>query len=223
MNWYHIAAIVSAAFCFVAFLIQAVRLIRMGAPRDLSEKRGSVAKGVLYSCTTAMSPTQKESAYEHLPTYTAGIIFHIGVFTTLLFFIWAIITLFADIHLPETISFILMVGLAVSSLCGVAILLKRVFKKELRYFSSPDEYISSILTTAAQIVTLCYICFDIYPLSYTGNCVAVAYFLILSLLFLWMPFGKTKHVLYFFFARYHLGYFYGRRGSWPVKRMNDEK
>ena len=217
MNWYYIAAIVSAAICFVAFLVQAICLFRLGIPKDLSKQSGSVSKGVLYSCTVAMSPTQKESAYKHLPTYTAGILFHIGICLTILFFFWMLISMFFDLRLPDTIGLILMIALIISSFCGVAILLKRFVKRELRYLSSPDDYISNILTTAAQIATFCYIYFAIYSFSCTGDCAAIAYFLIMSLLLLWMPFGKTKHVLYFFFARYHLGYFYGRRGSWPVK------
>jgi len=216
MNWYHIAAIVSAAICFVAFLVQAICLCRLGVPNDLSEKSGSVFKGVLYSCTVAMSPTNKESAYKHLPTYIAGILFHIGICFTLLYFIWMVIIMFADISLPEIVGQILIIILTVSSICGIAILLKRFIKKELRYLSSPDDYISNILTTAAQVVTLCYIYASACP-DYSAGCFAAIYFLILSLLLLWMPFGKTKHVLYFFFARFHLGYFYGRRGSWPAK------
>jgi len=217
MNWYYIVAIISAAFCFVAFLVQAIRLFRLGIPKDLSVKSGSVSKGVLYSCTVAMSPTNKESAYKHLPTYTAGILFHIGICLTILFFFWMLISMFVDLRLPDIIGLILMVILAVSSFSGIAILLKRFVKRELRYLSSPDDYISNILTTAAQIATFCYIYLALYPLSYTGDCAAIVYFVTLSLLLLWMPFGKTKHVLYFFFARYHLGYFYGRRGSWPIK------
>ena len=224
MEWYYIAAIISAAFCFVAFLVQTICLFRLGAPKDLSEKSGSVSGGVLYSCTVAMLPTNKESAYKHLPTYTAGILFHIGICFTLLYFIWMVIAMFAGISASEIeqISAVNIIGkiltaiLAISSICGIAILLKRFFKKELRYLSSPDDYISNILTTAAQIVTFCYI-YNVIFFDYSADCFAIPYFLILSLLLLWMPFGKTKHVLYFFFARYHLGYFYGRRGSWPVK------
>jgi len=216
MAWYYIVAIISAVICFVVFLGQAAYLLVLGAPEDLSEKSGSVAKGVLYSYTVAMSPSKKESAYKHLPTYISGIIFHIGVFITLLFCILMLIPPISAIfggstglYLPKTVNIVLIVTLALSSVCGVAILVKRFVKKELQYFSSPDDYISNILTTAAQVVTLAYILF--------GSSVGTAYYVTLSLLLLWMPFGKTKHVLYFFFARFHLGYFYGRRGSWPVK------
>ena len=30
-----------------------------------------------------------------------------------------------------------------------------------------------------------------------------------------MTVGKLKHVVYFFAARYHLGFFYGWRNVWP--------
>jgi hypothetical protein len=44
------------------------------------------------------------------------------------------------------------------------------------------------------------------------------YFLCASLLLLYLPMGKLKHALYFFAARYHLGFFYGWRGIWPLKK-----
>jgi hypothetical protein len=30
-----------------------------------------------------------------------------------------------------------------------------------------------------------------------------------------MPLGKLRHVVYYFAARYHLGFFYGWRNVWP--------
>ena len=220
MEWYHILAIVSAALCFTAFFVQAISLYRLGISKDFSSRSGSIKKGVKYSFTKAMSPTQKESAYKHLPTYTAGILFHIGICITLLYLVWMFIAIFADVYLPEILGQISIIVLAISSLCGIAILLKRIIKKELRYISSPDDYISNILTTAAQIATLNYICVTLCPSSGNTSCIVTLYFITLSLLLLWMPFGKTKHLLYFFSARYHLGYFYGRRNSWPT---NDSK
>jgi hypothetical protein len=41
------------------------------------------------------------------------------------------------------------------------------------------------------------------------------YFIAISLLFLYFPLGKLKHAIYFFAARYQLGFFYGWRGVWP--------
>ena len=209
MHCYTILLLVCAAICLLAFAALAIRLVAMGKPKDLSQKGGSVTKGVIYSSIPAMMPQNKESAYMHLPTYAAGIIYHIGTFVMLLYFMLYVVSLFVSFALPEIVNTILVALISLSALCGIGMVLKRVFNRDLRVLSIPDDYISNILTTAAQIATV---------LLILGlKCSEVTYCIMLSLLFLWLPVGKTKHLLYFFFARFHLGYFYGWRGSWPVK------
>ena len=210
MKWYYIVAMASAVLCFSVFVLQAIYLAMSGMPKDFSKPAGSVSRGFLYSMTTAMMPNNKESAYKHLPTYTAGVLYHIGSLLALLFFVWVVVTIFTDFILPPVIGLVLVVVLAVSSFCGVALLVKRIVKRELRLLSSADDYMSNAITTVTHIATLCFICF--------GVCAEYLYYLTVSLFFIWLPFGKTKHLLYFFFARLHLGFFYGRRGCWPVKR-----
>ena len=209
MHCYTILLLVCAAICLLAFAVLAIRLVAMGKPKDLSQKGGSVTKGVIYSSIPAMMPQNKESAYLHLPTYAAGIIYHIGTCVVLLYFMFYVVLLFVPFSLPDIVNTILVALLSISALCGIGMVLKRVFNRDLRVLSIPDDYISNILTTAAQIVTVLLI------VGLKGS--EVAYCVMLSLLFLWLPIGKTKHVLYFFFARFHLGYFYGWRGTWPVK------
>jgi hypothetical protein len=52
---------------------------------------------------------------------------------------------------------------------------------------------------------------------------AAYYFIFAGVLFLYLPSGKLKHSLYFFAARYHLGFFYGWRGIWPLKTHGQVK
>jgi len=49
--------------------------------------------------------------------------------------------------------------------------------------------------------------------------VTILYYISSILLFLYMPLGKLRHAVYYFAARYHLGFFYGWRNVWP----NNEK
>jgi hypothetical protein len=42
-------------------------------------------------------------------------------------------------------------------------------------------------------------------------------FIYAAFLFLYIPFGKLKHTVYFFSSRIYLGKFFGKRGVWPVK------
>ena len=44
------------------------------------------------------------------------------------------------------------------------------------------------------------------------------YYIITTILLLYMPVGKLKHLVYYFSARYHLGFFYGWRNVWPQKK-----
>lgn len=206
MNWYIIAAITAAVVCVAVFAVQFFNLIRIGVPKDLSEKGGNIPEAVAYSYTKAMMPQHKESAYLHLPTYAAGMIYHMGTFLSLALFLVIVILKFAGVEIPGIILAVIAALLFITSASGFAVLIKRMVKKELKFISGADDYISNLLTTLFQLFSALYL---IFPAT------ELLYFVFAALLFLWMPVGKTKHLLYFFFARYHLGYFYGWRGTWP--------
>lgn len=204
MLWYQIMAISSLCICMVACIFHFVRLIRLGKPHDYSSPTGSVSAGIVYSFTGAMNPFKKESAFQHLPTYAAGLIFHFGTFVSIfLFFLFVLNIPFDGLISSLTFGFII-----ISSLCGFGILIKRIIKKELRTLSNPDDYISNMLVTSFQIFT---------ALLILDPGFATAYYITATLLLLYLPVGKLKHTVYFFAARYHLGFYFGRRGVWPPK------
>ena len=182
-----------------------LRLLQLGVPRDLSKRRGEIGPAIMYSFTGAMDPRKKESAFLHLPTYSAGIIYHLGTFLSLALFI-----LFLFKREPHGWLRWLIIGfLIISCICGMAILIKRVIKSELRSLSNPDDYISNLLVTLVQFFTA----FALYnPLTFP------VYFIMVSALLLYLPIGKLKHTIYFFAARYQLGVFYGWRGVWPPNK-----
>jgi len=202
MSWYSTLALLSFVICLLVCLGHVYKLIRLGKPVDYSEPIGNVSSAVVYSFTGGMSPQKKESAFLHLPTYTAGIFFHLGTFLSLALFFCFL----SKLHFGGTIIIFLSALLAVSAFSGVGIFVKRIFKKELRSLSNADDYISNLLVTGFQMATIIFLNFP-----------APVYFLIASALFLYLPLGKLKHTIYFFAARYHLGFFYGRRGVWPPK------
>jgi hypothetical protein len=175
-------------------------------PRDYSRPKGYQKSAIVYSFFGAMNPAKKESAYLHIPTYTAGLLYHFGTFISIFLFF----TFISNFHLNGTISWILIFILGFSCLSGLGILLKRIAMKKLKFLSSPDDYISNVLVTLFQLFSLC--------MLFEESFVSI-YFLIVSLLLLYIPIGKLKHMLYFFVARYQLGLFYGRRGIWPSGKM----
>jgi nitrate reductase gamma subunit len=151
-----------------------------------------------------MSPKIKESAYLHLPTYLAGIVYHIGTFLAIFLFI---LSLF-NIWLSGWMMWIAAAVMLTAGISGLAILIKRISKHELRSLSNPDDYISNVLVTAFQFIGSV----ALFEPAYLP-----VYFIVASLLLLYFPMGKLKHAVYFFAARYHLGFFYGWRNVWPPK------
>jgi hypothetical protein len=204
MTWYRIISLIAFLICLVSLSFHLFRLIKLGSPKDYSSKRGNLKSSISYSFVGAMNPLKKESAYLHFPTYTAGILYHIGTFISIvLFFVFLF-----NISFAYSLQWILICVLILSSVSGIGIFLKRIMLKKLRFLSNPDDYISNLLVTAFQIFTLIALIMETFT---------PYYFICAGLLFLYLPLGKLKHSLYFFAARYHLGFFYGWRGIWPVK------
>lgn len=202
MEWFRIIAAVSLGICLLACLRHVARLIRLGKPVDYSVAAGDTSKAVIYSFTGAMSPGRKESAYLHLPTYTAGLVYHLGTFFAILIFL----LLLSGIGLPGKVAAVSSVILGATTLSGVAILAKRFLSPALRSLSNPDDYISNSLVTLFQGMS---------ALVLAVPEAKAVYFIVSSVLLIWVPVGKLRHAVYFFAARYHLGYFFGYRGTWP--------
>ncbi|MDR1459742.1 MAG: hypothetical protein LBI60_05980 [Bacteroidales bacterium] len=214
MYWYQYLSLAALFICLSVCVWHFFRLIRLGKPKDLSQKSGSVIRAEAYSYTLAMLPAQKESAYLHVPTYIAGILFHIGTFISLfLFFVFFFVNplLFREWLILAIAVILISLFLIISAACGLFLFFKRLFLKKIRTLSTLDDYLSNLLTTSLQLVTMFYLMFP--------NVVAIIYYLLTSILLLYLPVGKLRHVVYFFAARYQLGFFYGWRNSWPPKKQ----
>lgn len=204
MTPYQIIAFTAFLFCFISLSYHFFRLVRLGMPNDYARKIGDLKTAIPYSFTGAMNPLKKESAYLHFPTYTAGILYHIGTFISIALFFFFIF----DSIFPDTFKWILICVLFVASVSGLGIFLKRILLNKLRFLSNPDDYISNLLVTVFQILTLIMLLY---------NSFSPYYYICAGLLFLYIPLGKLRHVLYFFAARFHLGFYYGWRGVWSPK------
>jgi hypothetical protein len=207
MAWYQWFSLVSLVICLAFISIHLARLIRLGKPRDYSSRAGNISRAVRYSLTGAMSPAKKESAYLHLPTYSAGIFYHLGTFLGIIIFLMILF----EIKIPSPFTLIIAAFFLITGLSGLGIFIKRSLKHELRSLSIPDDYISNLLVTVFQLLTAA---------SLIWLKVLPVYFIWTGLLLLYIPVGKLRHLLYFFAARYQLGYFYGWRDSWPPKKTS---
>jgi len=220
-----IIALLALGWCIVFCGFHFFRLIKLGKVNDLSQKSGDVTSAVIYSNTAAMLPAQKESAYMHLPTFIAGSIYHIGTFLALLLFVllffkkvWAWLLIYWWI--PAFLSCFLLA----TSLCGLSLFLKRLFSKKLKPFSNLDDLFSNGIVTLFQLfsfallVSAAIVAFDkfyLFSIFYLTNILIHGYYISAIVLLLYLPFGKLKHAIYYFSARYHLGFFYGWRNTWP--------
>ena len=206
MYWYHYIALASSGIFLANFAYHLIKLIRLGKPYDYAPGAGKIVPAIWYSFAGAMNPLKKESAFLHLPSYIAGIIYHLGSFLSILLFIlnWFINLSFG------LLSGILAILLIISVCCGIGILIKRIININLKNLSNPDDYLSNILVTSFQLLTALTLVMDTF---------IPVYYIISSLLLLYFPFGKLKHAIYFFAARYHLGFFYGWRGVWPPQQL----
>lgn len=204
---YHWIFLGGFAICLISCLSQFFKVILSGLPKDFSQPLGKTLPAIVYSFTGAMSPTKKETAYLHLPTYTAGIIFHIGTFCG----VFCLIVLFFNIQLPEWLKLSFSILLIISAICGLSILIKRILVSKLRNLSNPDDYISNVLVTGFHILL---------AITILNNRILPVLLIYSTVLFLYLPIGKLRHTIYFFTSRIHLGFFYGWRGVWPIRKHN---
>ena len=196
------ALIAAFGFFVLAGLFTLIRLIIRKSAHDPAEPRGKAVPAVIYAMTLAMSPFKKETGNKHWATYAAGVFFHFGIFLAFKH----VVLLFFDITLPDAIRTALAAVFLAAGLCGAGILIKRVVLPKMRALSNPDDYFSNILVTGFLMLSS-------MAVFYSGL-IAVLYGYT-AFLFLYMPFGKLKHAVYFVPARLYLGLFYGKRGVWP--------
>lgn len=203
MTGYQYLALSAFFVSLIGLIYHFVRLVKLGTPKDFAPPKGNPA--LVYSFTGSMSPTKKESAYLHFPTYMAGLMYHAGTFAAIALFFPLLLGAQLDRWVVWSAGGILVL----SGLCGAGILTKRVVVGKLRFLSNIDDYISNILVTLFQVLTL---------VALLDGGAPPVYFLCVSILLLYLPLGKLKHLLYFFAARYQLAVFYGRRGIWPLRK-----
>ena len=161
--------------------------------------RGREAAGVRYAFTTAFLPWAKESASEHLATYLAGIGYHAGVFAMLARLVLTLL----PVALPWVVDLALAALFALALIAGLALLIKRLMRSDLRAVSVPDDVIANVLVDLA-LAAAC--AAALAPAAVTLFQLAGA------VLLLYVPLGKLRHMLFLVTSRRLWGQYYGRRG-----------
>lgn len=210
MTIYQWICLAAFSICFISCLLFFLKTMIAGFPKNLATPKGKAGEGIKYAFIKGMSPAKKETAYLHLPTYTAGLLFHLGTFAGFIF----LFLLFIPVNIPLWLMYSGAVYFLISGLSGLSILIKRMVSKKMHALSNPDDYISNLLVTLFHFFMVATL-LEIRLLPYL--------FLFSALLFLYIPVGKLRHTVFFFTSRIHLGIFYGRRGVWPLKKGSYEE
>jgi len=172
--------------------------------KTYSLPQGNGLKGIIYALGRGLAPWEKESAVKHLPTYLAGIFYHIGIFAALYY----LFSLVIPFHFGTLIAMIIRISIFTGILCGIGLFVKRSLKPHIRRISCPDDFASNLLVDGFLILAL----ID----TYRGDLRAVL-FAVAIILLLYIPVGKIRHCFFFFYSRILFGFFFGRRGVLPQK------
>ena len=200
-----LALLAAFATALAAFAVQRVRLgLRVRTP--FAPPRASAAAGVRYALTTAFLPWAKESARQHLPSYLAGIVFHLAVFAALGWLVLSLLAVAPSVAAAHVLAAVLAVGLA----CGLGLLAKRRRDATLRAVSTPEDVAANLLVDAllaAGVVAALRPAF--LPLFQLAG----------AALLLYAPLGKLRHMLFLLTSRWYWGTYFGRRGVRPAPRQ----
>lgn len=194
-----LAGLIAGLFGIYARYVEAKR---RAVPADSSPIKGSIPKGIQYAFTTGMMPWAKESTRIHMIAYLRGIGFHIGIFTAIG---TVIISPFWE-YLPPLLFLALFWVLTLGAILGAAGGVMRITEHNLRGLSLPDDHFAVWLTTLFIAVA---------GLAVLNELFMIPMYIISAIAFVYIPLGKIRHCLYFFFSRIFFGKFFGRRAVFP--------
>jgi len=191
-------ALVGLLFAVGALAWRWRRTVQRPLPVDRSLAKGSPQQGVTYAFTLGMAPWAKESTRIHRIAYLRGIAFHVGIFAGL---VALLISPWWDL-LPDLASWLLIALAGSGAIFGFAGEVMRRAEHNLRALSTADDHASVLLVSLfLTAVTVALIVPTWMPVMYAVGAVMLVY----------MPLGKIRHCIYFFFSRRFFGLFVGRR------------
>ena len=194
-----IGVIASAIYVIVALSFLVLRTNKFGTKVLYAPAQGSAARGIWYAFTRGMLPWEKESTAKHLPTYFAGILFHVAIAVTLLYLMLTI----TSSQISSTFFRATQVVMTVGLLCGIGLLIKRIAKPTMKAISCADDFLSNFVVVLFLTLAL---------LSTLDFAFMPWFFAVAIVLFLYIPAGKIRHCFFFFYSRVLFGIHFGRRG-----------
>jgi len=198
----------SAAWALLALVGLWVKTRSFGPRVLFAPPAGDGAAGVRYAFTKGMLPQAKESVRMHLPSYAAGLVFHAGLLAAF----GLLATGVAGVEPGALVVRLARIATAAGSFAGLGLLGKRIATPHLRGLSSPDDFVANLLTTTFTALAAVA---SFVPAARSAWLVAAIALLV------YVPVGKIRHCFLFFPTRYHMGAFFGRRGTFPPASRAD--
>lgn len=206
MLFFQLLALAGAIFGLLGIYVRYTETKRRALPGDYSPIKGDIPGGIRYAFTTGMMPWAKESTRIHMLAYLRGIGFHVGIFAAIGAVIlspwWEVLPPF----LFWTLFWVLVIGAALGAAGG----LMRLAEHNLRGLSLPDDHFAVWLTTLFIETT---------GLAILNEAFMIPMYIVSAVTFVYVPLGKIRHCLYFFFSRFFFGKFFGRRAVFPHGEM----
>jgi hypothetical protein len=201
----HVGVVLAGVWTIVALTFLLLKVRRYGKRTLYARAAGDPAKGVIYAFTKAMAPQAKESVRMNPVSYAAGMTFHVGAFTAFALLIVAMTSL----RLPAVLLSLARVFTLAGAMAGFGLLTKRLVQPQLRGLSCLDDYLSNLLTSTFAALA----CASTFSLAFESVWMGET-----IVLLLYVPLGKIRHCCFFFTTRYHMGAFFGRRGTFPPEK-----
>jgi hypothetical protein len=194
-----VVAVVGLGLCVLGVALRIRDIMNRPFKQDLSRARGDIRRGVLYSFTLGMAPWEKESTRRHWVAYFRGILYHLGIFM-------AFGVLFVSpwlVDIPQPIIWLAGLVTAAGAVFGFAGIVMRLTEEDTRLLSLPDDYFSVFLSSL--FVALAFVVLflpSVFPVFY----------IVTAILLVYIPLGKIRHCVYFFYSKFFFGLSFGRRG-----------
>jgi nitrate reductase gamma subunit len=178
--------------------------------RDLSRPRSdALVQGGLRAIITRSAPApelEKNIRFQHI----TGYIWHIGFFITVLFYV-PHIAFFKSIlgfGWPGLPSNFAVFSAAIALAVLVMLLIRRMVHPVMRTITRPDDYLSLIIIISALVTGL--MAYAHIGLRY--ETMLALHFLSVEALFVWIPFSKLAHMVFWLLSRYRIGTYFERKG-----------
>jgi hypothetical protein len=206
----HLGLAIAAIYAGVALVVMLFRVSAIGRKPMQAKAAGSESAGIKYAFTQGMLPSAKESVRKHMPTFVGGMIYHTGVFVAtanLLFVVFRT-------PLPAAAVLGLRLLMLAGLVSGIALLVKRLALPKMRIISTPDDIIANLIVDLFLAMSIA------ATMSAELESWLIAAVIILLV---YIPMGKIRHCVFFFYTRVVFGRLFGRRGVLPHPPLESER